>query len=153
MVTGKPAIARPSRCQTVSRSWCKHCLEDQHNDDASKLWDRSNFPYYSLTQSSKMSCCWQLYLGVEVNSGYFNTVFSAAGEVPFAIDNLCRLKTLPAVPTNYFHATGYAKMSAGTLQSLISTQLSYKHHEACLESWWPADTKTGRSVWATSSLG
>lgn len=44
-------------------------------------------------------------------------------------------------------------MSVGTLQALISTQLSYEHHEIWLERWWPSDTKTDHSVWAISSFG
>lgn len=44
-------------------------------------------------------------------------------------------------------------MSAGTLQALIFTQLSYEAHETQLKSWWPADTKTDHSVQAMSSLG
>lgn len=108
MVLEKPNIKRPSRCQTMSQSWYKHCLEDS---TMLLLLNCGAGAIFYVTASLKLAKCPPVD---SCNSGRTWTkhsltlLFQLLDKynlllIIFAGWRLSQLYPLP-IPTNYFHA-------------------------------------------------
>lgn len=107
MVIEKPTIEKPSRCQTVSQSWCKHCLEES----TMMLLNCGAGAIFHAIASLKLAKC---PATDSCNSGWTWTLrslklfFQLLDKynlllIVFASWRLSQFYPVPT-PTNYFHA-------------------------------------------------